>query len=83
MNGSEMFTSCHPIRRSRRGDRDRRVALKLVLSVGDDAFAAGKTRVDDGHLAVGRTDLDRARLGQAISIDHPDEKAIRPALDGS
>src|ERR1700758_2569489 len=66
----------------RRAYRDRRAALELVLAVGDDALTAGKAGGDDRQLAVGRTDLDRARLRHTVGVDDPDEETIRSALDG-
>src|SRR5215510_1329946 len=65
----------------RRGVCDRRVALELVLAVGHDALTPAKTRSDDRQIVVARPGLDRARLGDVLATDRPDEEAIGPALD--
>ena len=51
----------------RRADRDRGVALELVLTVGHDALAVAEARGDDGQIAGRRADLDRTRLRRCCS----------------
>src|SRR5262249_20123650 len=67
----------------RRGVGDRGVALELVLAVGHDAFAPGEARSDDRQIVVGRPGLDRARIGDVLARDRPDEETIGSALDRS
>jgi hypothetical protein len=65
----------------RRSKCDRGVALEPVLPVGHDAFTPGKTGGDDRQVVVGLSGLDRARLGDVLAADGPDEETIGSALD--
>src|SRR6266478_5716416 len=65
----------------RRGKCDRGVALEPVLPVGHDAFTPGKTGGDDRQVVVALSGLDRARLGDVLAADGPDEETIGSALD--
>src|SRR5215471_11102566 len=64
----------------RRGIGDRGVALEPVLPVGHDAFTPGKTGGDDRQVVVGLRGLDRARLGDVLAADGPDEETVGSSL---
>src|SRR5262245_65904794 len=65
----------------RRGKCDRGVTLEPVLAVGHDALTPGKTGGDDRQVVVALSGLDRARLGDVLAADGPDEETIGSALD--